>query len=78
MTVSMIQYTLATPDANAKARAIRTTLVKEPVRPASCRATMTGTKAIHARGHQSTLGMLRKMSRAEQRASPKPAMGDVA
>ena len=70
MTVSMIQYTLATPDTNAKTRAIKTTLVKVPERPASCSAIITGTKAIQARGHQSTLGMLRKMNRAEQSARP--------
>ena len=77
MTVSRIQYTLATPETKAKTRAIKATLVKDPFRPASCNATMTGTKAIQARGHQSKLGMLRKMNRAEQRASPNPAMGDV-
>ena len=59
MTVSRIQYTLATPDTNPKTREIEATLVKDPFRPASCNATMTGTKATQARGHQSNLGMLR-------------------
>ena len=59
MTVSRIQYTLATPETKAKTREIKATRVKVPFRPASCNATMTGTNATQARSHQSNLGMLR-------------------